>query len=61
MRTLLCHQCGFAVRRGHIPIIWPGTARTALYCSLDCAEKAGVQMHPLQSKLHRAAEKTVPR
>lgn len=29
---------------------------TAVYCSLKCAEAAGVQMHPIQRELHEAAE-----
>jgi hypothetical protein len=52
----LCHACNFPVARGRVPIIWPGTATRAVYCSLKCAETAGVQMHPVQKELHEAAE-----
>lgn len=55
---ILCHGCNFPVRRGRVPIIWPGTAATAVYCSLACAEKKGVVMHPYQRMLHAKAEAT---
>jgi hypothetical protein len=58
-RTIpLCHTCNFPVVRGRTPIIWPGTAHRAVYCSLKCAEAAGVVMHPLQRELHEAGEGT---
>jgi hypothetical protein len=56
-KTPLCHGCNYPVKRGAVPIIWPGTAHTAVYCSLKCAESKGVQMHPIQKALQEAAEK----
>jgi hypothetical protein len=38
---IICHRCGFPVKRGRVPIIWrcdeTGTGRAA-FCSLACLE-----------------------
>jgi hypothetical protein len=57
-RDPICHTCLFPLRRGRLPIIWPGVfpmVRTA-FCSLRCAEAKGVQMSPKQRAAHEKGE-----
>jgi hypothetical protein len=57
-KETLCSTCGFPVRRGKIPIIWPGLppAGKIIVCSVDCLEAKGGIMHPQLREIHKQIE-----
>jgi len=61
-RIPICETCTFPLRRGRVPIIWPGVPPKSRlqFCSLRCAEAKGVQMHPIQRAAHERAEGVTP-
>lgn len=48
-KEIACNRCGFPVRRGKLPFIWPsnetGTGRAA-FCGVDCIEATAVGRLP---------------
>jgi hypothetical protein len=58
MKEVLCHTCNFPAKRGRLPIIWPGSAHRAIFCSVKCAETAGVVMRPSQRAAQLIVEAT---
>jgi hypothetical protein len=54
----ICMACLFPLRRGRVPIVWPGVFPVVRlhFCCLQCAEQKGVRMSPRQRAMHKKAE-----
>lgn len=57
-REPLCNHCGFSVRRGVVPIIWPGNeGKMKAYCGIECWEAVAKSPFPFNRPAHIAAER----